>query len=115
MLEEEVVTELRRLNAAIRLAFAGQIVKGLEETASTSDRRRIWAAIDGRRQSKEISSELGIPRRTVDNFLFIAASQGLIINLYGKPPKRLVDVVPAGWDQSKSNVREESPTPPSEV
>lgn len=106
------MTELKRLNATVRLAFGDQIVKGLEETASTADRRRIWAAIDGQKLSKEISKELAIPRRTVDNFLSIATSEGLLINPYGKPPRRLVDVVPPGWELAKARVKEESTASP---
>jgi len=113
--EEEIITELKRLNAAVRLAYASEIVKGLEQVASTLDRRRIWAAIDGHRQSKEISSELGIPRRTVDFFLSIAVNQGLIVNPFGKPPKRLLDVVPSGWDQSKPSNPGDAPSAPAEV
>src|SRR6266508_6952823 len=98
--EEDFLREIRRLNATVRFAFARQLQTELEKVASTPDRRRIWAVIDGELTTKDISRQLGIPRRTVDFFLSLAEECGLLQNPRGRPPVKLVDYVPLEWKGS---------------
>ncbi len=97
--DQRILTELRRMNALLKVAFYPQLEAGLTSVATTRDRRRIWTHIDGRRTSKDLSKDLGIARRTVDYFLSVAESAGLIENPRGRPPVRLVDIAPSKWAQ----------------
>ncbi len=87
------------MNALLKIAFYPQLEAGLASLATTRDRRRIWTHIDGMRTSKDLSKDLGIPRRTVDYFLSAAEQAGLIENPRGRPPVRLVDITPSTWAQ----------------
>ena len=89
------------MNALLKLAFIPQLEAGLARVVTTTDRRKLWTHIDGKRTSRNLSKDLGIPRRTVDYFLSVAEQAGLIENPRGGPPARLIDVTPSEWGQQK--------------
>lgn len=98
---EDLVLEMRRMNAILQAAFRTQLEREIASVASTSDRQKIWSLIDGKRMTKDIAQLSGIPRRTIDDFLSAAENAGLLLNPRGRPPSRLVDLVPSLWLSNK--------------
>lgn len=94
---EELLQEIRRTNATLRMAFAPQLKTELEKLASTTERKRIWASLDGTLTAGQIATKLRVPKRTVDFFLAQASDAGWISGARGRPPIRLVDFVPLEW------------------
>ncbi len=91
------LAELRKISKILILANSKVIKDELSKYATTDDRKRVWVLIDGQRMSKEIAQSIGIKRRAVDLFLKNLKSAELIENPRGKPPKRILDYVPASW------------------
>lgn len=69
----------------------------LSKYATTNERKKAWILIDGNRLPDEIGKNAGVKLRTIQEFLKILVDATLIENYRGKPPKRLLDFVPASW------------------
>lgn len=95
-MSDELV-ELRKISKILTLANAETIENELSKYATTDERKKIWVLIDGKRMSKEIAESIKITIRSVDRFLKVLESGELIENPWGKPPKRILDYVPASW------------------
>lgn len=91
------LAELRKISKILILVNAKVIEDELSKYATTDDRKRIWVLTNGQRMSKEIAQSIGIKRRAVDVFLKTLENAELIENPWGKPPKRVLDYVPASW------------------
>jgi len=77
MSNEEILSELRKLNKLMTLAFSDKITKELEKISSTNERKKIWVLLDGDRSSQDIADLIGISKRSVDRFLKMAEDIGL--------------------------------------
>ena len=91
------LSELKKISKILTLANAGLIENELSKYATSDDRKRIWVLIDGQRMSKKIAESIGVTQRGVDIFLKALAIAELIENPRGKPPKKIIDYVPATW------------------
>jgi hypothetical protein len=91
------LAELKKISKILTLAHAKTIEDELSKYATTDERKRIWILIDGTRMSKDIALSAGIKRRAVDLFLKALETAELIENARGKPPKRILDYIPASW------------------
>lgn len=91
------LTELRKISRILTLVNAKAIEDELEEYATTDNRKKIWVLTDGIRMPNDIAQIIGISTRSVERFLKVLETAELIENLRGKPPKRLLDYVPASW------------------
>ncbi|MDH5754431.1 MAG: hypothetical protein OEY95_04420 [Candidatus Bathyarchaeota archaeon] len=91
------LAELRKISKILILANAKAIEDELSKYATTDERKKIWVLMDGNRMSKEIARSIGVTTRTVDKFLKALESAELVENPWGKPPKRILDYVPASW------------------
>lgn len=92
--------ELQKITRILTLAHADPLEKALEEYASTDVRKMIWVLIDGINMPEDMLNKLGatrVKRRTVYDFLKLLTEAKLIENPKRKPPKKLVDFVPASW------------------
>lgn len=91
------LTELKKISKILILSNAQTLEKELSKYATTEDRKRVWALIDGKILPKEIAIAIGGSRRAVEIFLKGLENAELIECTYGKPPKKIVDFVPASW------------------
>jgi hypothetical protein len=89
--------ELRKVSKILTLVNAKALEIELSKYATTDERKRAWILIDGNSLPEEIGEKAGIKLRTIQEFLKILVDATLIENFRGKPPKRLLDYVPASW------------------
>jgi hypothetical protein len=93
----EELTELKKISKILTMVNAKTIENELAKYATTDERKRIWVLIDGKRMSKDIATSSGVTRRAVDLFLKSLETAELVESPWGKPPKRILDFVPAPW------------------
>lgn len=91
------LAELRKISKILILANARALKDELSKYATTDDRKRAWVLINGQTMSKDIAQSIGITTRSVDMFLEVLERAELVENLWGRPPKRILDYVPASW------------------
>jgi len=91
------LAELRKISKILILTNAESIENELSKYATTDDRKRVWVLINGQKMSKEIAQSIKIKKRAVEVFLKVLESAELIENPWGKPPKKILDYVPASW------------------
>lgn len=91
------LAELRKISKILVLANAQALETELSKYATTDERKKAWALIDGSRLPEGIGENAGMKLRTVQEYLKILVDAALIENFRGKPPKRLLDYVPASW------------------
>jgi len=91
------LTELKKISKILTLVNAEAIEDELSKYATTDNRKKIWVLINGTRMPANIAQSTGISTRSVERFLKVLEIAELIENLWGKPPKRLLDYVPASW------------------
>jgi len=93
----EELAELRKISKILILANTKTVENELSKYATTDDRKRVWALINGKRMSKEIAQSIGISQRAVDIFLKVLETAELIENPRGKPPRKILDYTPPSW------------------
>lgn len=96
----EELTELRKIARILTFAHSDSLEKEISKYASTARRKMIWVLIDGENMPTDIVKKVRttkVKRRTVYDFLEVLEKAKLIENPRGKPPKRLIDLVPASW------------------
>jgi hypothetical protein len=89
--------ELRKVSKILTLVNAKALEIELSKYATTDERKKAWILIDGNSLPEEIGEKAGIKLRAIQEFLKILVDATLIENFRGKPPKRLLDYVPASW------------------
>lgn len=114
--EEEILKELRKMSKILIMSNGVNLEKELAKYATNDDRKRIWVLIDGNRQADDIVKTTGLTKTPVYDFLKILGDSDLIERQRGKPPKRLLEYVPAGWVEliqieSKQSDKEEQTIP----
>ncbi|MGI0086802.1 MAG: helix-turn-helix domain-containing protein [Nitrosotalea sp.] len=95
--EEEILKELRKMSKILIMSNGANLERELGKYATNEDRKKIWVLIDGNRQADDIVKATGLTKTPVYNFLKILEDSDLIERQRGKPPKRLLDYVPAEW------------------
>lgn len=108
--EEEILKELKKISKVVTIGNGPAIEKELLKYATSDDRKKIWALMDGKRQSDEIAKIVGKTKRAIDIFLKILEDATLVEREFNKPPVRALDYVPANWIellQKESPISEE--------
>ncbi len=95
--QASVLTELRRISRILILGNATAIEAELSKIATSSERKRMWIALDGKRMPKDIAAGIGVTAMAVSVFLNLGIAASLIEYEKGKPPRRLLDYVPPKW------------------
>lgn len=95
--QDATLKELKSILKVLILANANAIKKELSKIATTNERKKIWVLIDGKRMPKDIAKETGVTQMAISYFLNAGAVAGLIEYIKGKPPRRIIDYVPAAW------------------
>ena len=91
------LAELKKISKILLLANAKTLEEELSKYATNNERKIIWVLIDGNRLSKDIATIMGVTPQAVNRYLSILDNASLIENPWGKPPKKLLDFVPASW------------------
>jgi hypothetical protein len=96
--EEQILGELRKMNKLLTLSSGQKIEEELGKYATSDERKMIWVLIDGKRQAPEIALAIKKTKSAVDKFLQSLENAGLVEErVYGRPPVRAIDYVPASW------------------
>jgi len=95
--QNQTVKELEKISKILLLAHGEQLELELGRIATTNDRKKIWALIDGTSGPEEISKQTKLSVGSIRNFLTTLEKAELIENPYGKPPRRLIGYVPPSW------------------
>lgn len=91
------IDELRKISKILTLVNAKTLEIELSKYATTTERRKAWILIDGNNLPEQIGEKAGMKLRSIQEFLKILVDATLIENSRGKPPKRLLEYVPASW------------------
>lgn len=97
MTEDKIFRELRKISKVLTLANARMIELEISKVATTEDRRKMWALIDGQRTSKDIANELKITQRAVQYFLKDAKVADFIEYGENDAPRKTLEYVPPSW------------------
>jgi hypothetical protein len=97
MSQEDLFRELRKISKVLTLTNSIVIEKELAKLASSKERRQMWVCTDGRRDRIEIANAVKVTPQAVGQFLKAGVALDLIEYESGKPPRRLLDYVPAEW------------------
>jgi hypothetical protein len=93
-MSDELV-ELRKISKILTLVNAEVLEKELSKYATTNERKKAWILIDGNKTTEQIGQLAGMKVRTIQDFLKILTDASLIE--LSRPPKRIIDYVPASW------------------
>lgn len=66
MTDDKMFRELRKIAKVLILSNAKLIESEISNIATTDDRKKMWALIDGQRSSKDIANELKVTQRAVN-------------------------------------------------
>lgn len=89
--------ELRAIKRILGIAHSDKLDVYLNEVITTPNRKKMWIAIDGQRMQNDIAKEASVSTMAVSNFLKVVSDARLVEYIQGKPPRKLVDHVPANW------------------
>lgn len=89
--------ELRKIAKILTMVNAEALERELSKYATSVERKKAWVLINGIRMPPEIGEMSGMRLRTIQDFLKILVDAGLVSNVRGNPPKKLLDFVPASW------------------
>lgn len=97
--DSKELRELQKITKTLTLAHSESLEKEISKYASTDERKIVWVLIDGINMPEDIAKRIGhrIKKRAIYDFLKILEKAKLIENPKRKPPKRLIDLVPASW------------------
>lgn len=87
--------ELRKITKILTLANGEALERELSKYATTNERKKAWILIDGARSTEQIGQLAGMKLRTIQEFLKILTDASLIEQ--SRPPKKIIDYVPASW------------------
>jgi len=116
--EEEVLKELRKISKILILGNGDRIESHIGKYATTTERKKIWVLIDGKRQASDIAQIIGITKRGADMFLKVLEDANLIERPFNKPSIKIMDYVPAEWvelvqTETKPSEKEQEQIEPS--
>ncbi|MHA1972627.1 MAG: hypothetical protein ACTSW1_06535 [Candidatus Hodarchaeales archaeon] len=94
---EELLFEMKKNNLLLTISNIDKITAYLESIATTEDRKKIWILIDGKLTTQEIADIIDVSARSVTRFIKLADDAGLVINNWGQPAKKIIEIVPNSW------------------
>ncbi len=89
--------ELRKISKILLISNAKAIELELTKYINTEERKKIWILIDGERTVNDLINMGNMKQRTIYDFLKILEIADLIEFPHGKPPKKILDFIPASW------------------
>jgi hypothetical protein len=97
VLSERILAELRKMNKVMALVNGDKLESQLAKYATTPERKKAWALMDGTKDVDDLIGASGLKRRSVYDFITALEKAGLVETTRGQPPTRGVDFVPADW------------------
>lgn len=94
---QKILDELRKMNKVMTLVNGDKIETQLAKFATTPERKKIWALMDGTRDMGELIRASGLKQAPVYKFVTALENAQLVQRAHGQPPIRVVDFVPAEW------------------
>jgi DNA-binding transcriptional ArsR family regulator len=94
---EEIYDELRTVRKLLEILVRSDLKKEIESMATTSERRKIYALLDGFSTTEEIAQKAGVTQRAVQIMIKDLADAGLISAQKRGRPKRIFDYIPPEW------------------
>lgn len=94
---EDRLFELKVIKRILSIAHSDKLDAYLNEIIKTPNRRNMWIIIDGQRMQNDIAGEVGVSQMAVSKFLKVVSDAGLVEYEQGKPPRKLIDHIPADW------------------
>ena len=64
----------------------------------------MWILLDGLRMPSDIAKEVRVSTMAVSNFLAVVSDARLVDYEQGKPPRKLIEHVPAEWLKDTNEV-----------
>jgi len=98
--DSKQLEELQKITKILTHAYSELLEIEISKYASTDRRKMIWVLIDGINMPNDITNKVRTAKvglRTVYDFLEVLEKAKLIENPEGKPPRRLIELVPASW------------------
>lgn len=92
--------ELQNITRILSLVYSESLEKELVKYASTDKRKMIWVLIDDINMAKDMVNIIGkdrIKEGAIQKFLNQLEKASLIENPKRKPPKKLLNFIPASW------------------
>ena len=96
----EELKELEKITKILILVYSDSLEKELSKYATTDERKMVWVLINDKNMPKDMVKLIGSDRiktRAIHQYLNILENATLIKNPKRKPPKKLIDFVPASW------------------
>lgn len=107
--DTDILNELKKISKILTISNGSAVETELSKYATTDERKIMWALIDGKNTTEDITKIINKTKRTVDTFLSILEKAELIEERkYGVPPIRRLDYIPSEWIQLIPKQSEES-------
>mgnify|MGYP001355750068 CR=1 FL=1 len=99
----KINTNLAVIRKILEIQARDSITKKLNKLASTPERRKMWILSNGNLSTEQIAKRAGVKTdRSVQYFTKDAVKAGLLDFKKRGYPIRLVDFIPADWEESES-------------
>jgi len=94
---EKVYEELVKVRYLLEIMVRDELKKAVESIATTNERRRIYALLDGLSSTEEIAQRAGVSQRAVQLLVKDLLYAGLVSLEKRGYPRRTFDYVPSEW------------------
>lgn len=106
---QEVNSNLVAIRKILEIQARDAITRELEKVASTPERRKMWILSVGDVSTEQIAKRVGVSDRSVQYFGKDAVKAGLLTFKKRGYPMRLIDFVPAHWEEFEALEKDTSP------
>lgn len=94
---DQILEELSLLRTLLEFYVKPTIIEEIMDIATTLERKKIWALLDGKSSTEDLANECHITQRAVQIFIKELSERKLVnLNKRGYP-KRRFDVIPDHW------------------
>lgn len=97
ILLEKIYEELSNVRHLLEMLLRSELTQNIEAVATTSERRKIYALLDGFSSTEEIAQKAHVSQRTVQAVVKDFSDAGLAVAFRRGYPKRVFDYVPSEW------------------
>ncbi len=94
---QEILAQMEIIRRLLEFIANDQITRVLETLATTEARRQIWALLDGRNSTSDISEKLSVSMRTVQQFVKELEESNLVLTEKRGYPQRIINYIPRSW------------------
>jgi DNA-binding MarR family transcriptional regulator len=99
ILLEKLLEEIITMRKLLEIVISDKLKTKLEEVATTSERKRIYALCDGLTSTDEIAQKVGVSQRAVQDVVKRFVERDLISVSRRGYPRRLFEWIPSEWKE----------------